>query len=227
MLSSRTVAGFAAATRYGLSKGELANVLSLLRFHWEGNVVRLELAGKDGYPRLTAALLGELEAALDTLLADPSCAAVVLHGSEKCFAAGAEIAEVGALAGLTALPYARRGQLLFEKIATAKKPVVAAVSGYCLGGGFDLALACQARVATPEAVFGHPGVTLGLFTGWGGTQRLPQLIGRTRALELLLTGEPVTAERALALGLVDELAPAGQLIPRAVERAARLARPAS
>ena len=101
------------------------------------------------------------------------------------------------------------------------------MSGYCLGGGFDLALACHARAATPEAIFGHPGVTLGLFTGWGGTRRLPQLIGRTRALELLLTGEPVSAARALALGLVDELAPAGQLIPRALERAARLARPAS
>ena len=221
------MAGFAAATRYVLSKGKLANAPRLLRFHWEGNVARVELASEDGYPRLSAALLDELEAALDTLLAEPGCAAVVLHGSEKCFAAGAEIAEVGALTGLTALPYARRGQLLFEKIATAKKPVVAAVSGYCLGGGFDLALACHARAATPEAVFGHPGVTLGLFTGWGGTRRLPQLIGRTRALELLLTGESVSAARALALGLVDELAPAGQLIPRALERAARLARPAS
>ena len=221
------MAGFAAATRYVLSKGKLANAPRLLRFHLEGNVARGDLASEDGYPRLSAALLDELEAALDTLLAEPGCAAVVLHGSEKCFAAGAEIAEVGALAGLTALPYARRGQLLFEKIATAKKPVVAAVSGYCLGGGFDLALACHARAATPEAVFGHPGVTLGLFTGWGGTRRLPQLIGRTRALELLLTGEAVEHERALALGLVDELAPAGQLIPRAVERAARLARPAS
>ena len=221
------MAGFAAATRYVLSKGKLANAPRLLRFHWEGNVARVELASKDGYPRLSAALLDELEAALDTLLAEPGCAAVVLHGSEKCFAAGAEIAEVSALTGLTALPYARRGQLLFEKIATAKKPVVAAVSGYCLGGGFDLALACHLRVASPEAVFGHPGVTLGLFTGWGGTRRLPQLIGRTRALGLLLTGESVSAARALAMGLVDELAPPGQLIPRALERAARLARPAS
>jgi len=202
-------------------------VTAPLRLHREGGVVRLELAGPDGYPRLSAALLDELEAALDQMLADSACAALVLHGSEKCFAAGAEISEVGALTGLTALPYARRGQLLFEKIATAKKPMVAAVSGYCLGGGFDLALACHARAATPEAVFGHPGVTLGLFTGWGGTRRLPALMGRAQALGLLLTGEPVDAERALALGLVDELAPAGQLIPRAVERAARLARPAS
>jgi len=100
---------------------------------------------------------------------------------------------------------------------------VAAVSGYCLGGAFDLALACHARVAAADAVLGHPGVTLGLFTGWGGTQRLPGLIGRAQALELLLTGESVGAERALALGLVDELAPAGQLIPRAVARAEQLA----
>lgn len=199
---------------------------SSLRLHREGEVVRLELIGRDGYPRLSAALLDELNVALDRLLADPTSAAVVLHGSEKSFATGAEIAEVAALTGLTALPYARRGQLLLEKIATARKPVVAAVSGYCLGGGFDLALACHLRVASPEAVFRHPGATLGLFTGWGGTGRLPALLGRTRALEILLTGEPVDAARALALGLVDELVPAGEMLARAVARAARLARPA-
>lgn len=195
---------------------------SSLRLHREAGIVRVELLGPDGYPRLSAALLDDLEATLDTLLADKECAAIVLHGSEKCFAAGAEIAEVGALTGLTALPYARRGQLLFEKIARAAKPVVAAVSGYCLGGGFDLALASHSRLATANAVLGHPGVTLGLFTGWGGTLRLPALLGRARALALLLTGEPVSAERALALGLVDELAPEGQLIPRGVARARRL-----
>lgn len=196
----------------------------LLCLHREREIVRLELTGPDGYPRLSAALLEELDTALDELLTDAACAALVVHGSEKCFAAGAEIAEVAALTGATALPYARRGQLLFEKIAAARKPVVAAVSGYCLGGGFDLALACHVRVASADAVFGHPGATLGLFTGWGGTRRLPALLGRARALELLLTGEAVDAARALELGLVDELAPPGQLIPRAVERASHLSR---
>lgn len=190
---------------------------SSLRLHRENEIIRLELLGPDGYPRLSASLLDELDTHVDALLVDSACAGLVIHGSEKCFAAGAEIAEVGALTPATALPFARRGQLLFEKIARATKPVVAAVAGYCLGGGFDLALACHARLATPEAVFGHPGTTLGLLTGWGGTQRLPQLIGRTRALELLLRGEPISAQQAQALGLVEEVVAGQELLPRARE----------
>lgn len=190
---------------------------SSLRVHPEEGVVRLELTSSDGYPRLSASLLEELGLCVDRLLADPACEGIVIHGSETCFAAGAEIAEVGALSGTTALPFARHGQLVFEKIARATKPVVAAVAGYCLGGGFDLALACCWRLATPEAVFGHPGTSLGLLTGWGGTQRLPQLIGRAPALELLLRGEPVAAEQALALGLVDEVVSGEALLPRALD----------
>lgn len=171
----------------------------------------------DGYPRLSASLLREIETAFQDLLGDGACTGLVLHGNEQCFAAGAEIAEVGALDGVAALEFSRRAQLLFERLAESPKPVVAAVSGYCLGGGFDLALACHARLATPDAVFGHPGSTLGLMTGWGGTQRLPRLVGRGRALELLLTGESITAERALAIGLVSALLPFDSLTERAVE----------
>ncbi|MEE9234271.1 MAG: enoyl-CoA hydratase/isomerase family protein [Candidatus Acidoferrales bacterium] len=196
---------------------------SSLRLHAEGEILRLELTGPDGYPRLSASLLEEIEAHLDRLRADPACSGLVIHGSEKCFAAGAEISEVGALNEVTALPFTRRGQLLFEKIAHYSKPVLAAVAGYCLGGGFDLALACHLRLATPEAVFGHPGVTLGLFTGWGGTQRLPQLVGRGRALELLLTGSRISAERAQQIGLVDAVVEADRLLTKALERAGRLA----
>lgn len=196
---------------------------SSLLLHAHGSVVRIELSNPDGYPRLSVALLGELEEHLDRLLADASCRALVLHGSEKCFAAGAEIAEVGTLTGVTALPFVQRGQLLFEKIAAAMKPVVAAVSGHCLGGGFDLALACHLRLASPDASFGHPGTTLGLLTGWGGTQRLPRLIGRAAALELLLRGQPISAEQALRVGLVDEVVAADRLLARAVECAAALA----
>ena len=198
------------------------NLSSSIRLHQEERIVRLELASPDGYPRLSASLLDELATQFDHLWADPGCDAIVIHGSEKCFAAGAEISEVGALTGVTALPFARRGQLLFEKMAPAAqpdsgKPVVAAVAGYCLGGGLDLALACWWRLATPDAVFGHPGTTLGLLTGWGGTQRLPQLIGRTRALELLLRGETLSGEQARAIGLVDELVSSEALLRRAVE----------
>lgn len=192
---------------------------SSLRLHLQGPVVRLELFGADGYPRLSTSLLVELDAHLDRVFALKSCKGIVIHGSEKCFAAGAEMGEIQALTGITALPFARRGQLLCEKITHAPKPLVAAVAGYCLGGGFDLALACRWRLATPAAVFGHPGATRGLLTGWGGTQRLPQLIGRTRALELLLKGTPLDAAHAWRLGIVDELVPPEKLLLRACERA--------
>ncbi len=195
---------------------------SLLRLHRESRIARIELVGPDGYPRLTASLLDELEAALSALLADAGCAGAVIHGSEKCFATGADLGEVGALTGVTALPFARRGQLLFEKIARAPKPVVAAVSGPCRGGAFDLALACRMRLAAPDVTFGHPGAALGLLTGWGGTQRLPQLVGKSRALEILLRGEPLTAERALTIGLVDEVVASDKLIHLALHRAHRL-----
>lgn len=170
----------------------------------------------DGYPRLTASLLAELEEALDSLLLDATCTGLVLYGTEICFAAGAEISEVGALSGGAALAFSRRAQLLFERLADFPRPVIAAVSGYCLGGGFDLALACHLRLATPDAVFGHPGATLGIITGWGGTQRLPRLLGRAQAYELLLTGETVSAARALEIGLVAEIVSREQLLPRAV-----------
>ena len=195
---------------------------SSIHMHLEGTIARVELWSADGYPRLTRALLGELDDQLDALLADSDCHGIVLHGSEKCFAAGAELAEVNALEGISALEFGRRGQLLFEKVAGAPKPVVAAITGHCLGGGFDPALACQARLAAPTATFGYPGATLGILTGWGGTQRLPRAIGRSQALELLLSGETVNAERALALGLVDAVVPGEKLLSRAVEHATLL-----
>lgn len=197
---------------------------STLRLHFQDHIARVELAQPDGYPRLGSSLLEELSTHLDLLLADPACHGLVLHGSENCFAAGAEVAEVGNLTGITALDFARRTQLLFDRIARASKPVVAAVAGYCLGGGFDLALACHFRLATPDAVFGHPGATLGLLTGWGGTQRLPQLLGRARALQLLLPGQTIGAREALRLGVVDEIVPTEELLSRACARARRNAR---
>ncbi len=196
---------------------------SSLRLHRQDNLARVELTGPDGFPRLATSLLEKLDREIDRLFADAHCQAIVIQGSPHCFATGADIAEVGALSGVTALPFARRGQLLFEKIARGPKPVVAAISGYCLGGGWDLALACWVRLATPDAVFRHPGATLGILTGWGGTQRLPQLLGRARTLELLLQGEALNARRAAALGLVEEVVPGEQLLPRALERAAQLA----
>ena len=198
---------------------------SSLRLHTEPPLARLELTSPDGFPRLSTSLLEALGRHLELLLRDAACKGIVIHGSEKCFAAGAELSEIAGLSGSEALRFARRGQLLFEKISASPKPVVAALAGYCLGGGLDLALACHARLATPDAVLGHPGATLGLLTGWGGTQRLSRQIGRARALELLLTGESVSAEQGLALGLVEEIVPAPRLRARAAELAVSESRP--
>jgi len=172
-----------------------------------------------GYPRLTRPVLAEL----DELLSEISCSGlfqgVVIAANRRAFAAGASVEEVSAVAGVAARDFAVVGQLLFNRIADFRLPIVAAIRGYCLGGGLDLALACHARVATYDACFGHPGVSLGLVTGWGGTQRLPRLIGRAAAIQLFLTAEQVPASQALTLGLVDELIPSADLIEAAARRA--------
>ena len=120
------------------------------------------------------------------LATTPNFAGAVITGSERAFAAGAEIAELTRLSGSEAFEFSRVGQEVLGTIASSDKPVVAAIRGYCIGGGLDLALACRARIATADTVFAHPGVTLGIITGWGGTQRLPRLIGRGRALEMFV-----------------------------------------
>jgi enoyl-CoA hydratase/carnithine racemase len=127
------------------------------------------------------------------------------------------------LSGIRAREFAATGQALLDRIARFPVPVVAAVRGFCLGGGFDLALACHERVATFNASFGHPGASLGLMTGWGGTQRLPRLIGKSAALHVLLTGERIPATQALTLGLVHELASSQDLVACAARRAEALA----
>jgi enoyl-CoA hydratase/carnithine racemase len=144
---------------------------------------------------------------------------VVIAANRRSFAIGACLEDVASVEGVTARDFAQAGQLLFNCIANFPLPIVAAIRGYCLGGGLDLALACHGRVATYDASFGHPGASLGLITGWGGTQRLTRLIGRTAATQLLLTAERLPASQALTLGLVDELVPSPDLVETAARRA--------
>ncbi len=144
---------------------------------------------------------------------------MVISANSRSFASGAEIGEIAALDALTAVGFAQLGQATFNTIARFPLPVVAAIRGYCLGGGLDLALACHARVATYDSTFAHPGAALGLIAGWGGAERLSRLVGKAAALELFLTGERVPATQALTMGLVDELAPSKDLITAAVKRA--------
>lgn len=128
---------------------------------------------------------------------------LIITGSDRFFSAGADLNEIAQLTGPQAFEFSRAGQSLMQNIDTFPVPVIAAVSGYCMGGGLDLALACDYRVAAPNAIFGHRGASLGLITGWGGTQRLPRLIGKSRALQMFLLAEKVHAQEALRIGLAD------------------------
>jgi enoyl-CoA hydratase len=161
---------------------------------------------------LNASVIAELEQAVADLAADASARAVVITGAgEKAFVAGADIGEFAGLSADAGQALARRGQRLFDALAALPKPVIAAVNGFALGGGCELAMACHLRVASSNARFGQPEAKLGLIPGYGGTQRLPRLIGMGRALEMLLTGGTIDAATAHAWGLVNKVVEPGEL----------------
>jgi len=164
----------------------------------------LRLHSLDGTNRLTRERVLELIAAVRQLA--HTAAPLVITGNDRFFSAGAELAEIAALDGPSAYEFAKMGQTLMNEMERFPAPVCAAIFGYCLGGGLDLALACHARIASPHAVFGHRGAALGLITGWGGTQRLPRLVGKGRALEMFVAAEKVHAGQALRMGLIDAIA---------------------
>lgn len=150
-------------------------------------------------------VLAAVEYILDEVLPLHNCRIVVFTGSGDVFASGANLNEISALNRELAPAFARRGQDLMQKIADLPQLTVAAINGFCFGGALDLALACDRRIAAPNAVFSHPGVSLGIITGWGGTQRLPRLIGEAAALEMFLTAKRVDADEALRIGLIDSI----------------------
>ena len=131
---------------------------------------------------------------------------LVITGNERFFSSGADLEEIALLDGPSAFEFSKLGQALMSTIAGFPALAYAAIRGYCMGGGFDLALACHHRVAAPNAVFGHRGAALGLITGWGGTQRLPRLVGKSRAMQMFLAAEKIGAKQALEIGLVDAIA---------------------
>ena len=154
---------------------------------------------------LSVATLEELDRLVSALSTQTDISALIFTGTGDAFASGANIRELRALTPATASEFARRGQRLMQRIADAPQLTIAAVNGYCMGGGLDLALACDLRCASSSAVFAHPGARLGIITGWGGTQRLPRLIGQARALEMFATARRVTAEEAYEIGLVNRV----------------------
>lgn len=168
--------------------------------------------------------LAELASCMAGLKADPEVRAIILTGSgEKSFVAGADINELAALSPVEGQAHARRGQLIFDAIEQLGKPVIAAINGFALGGGCELAMACTIRLAADTARFGQPEVNLGLIPGYAGSQRLPRLVGKGIAMEILLTGDMVGAQRAYEIGLVNRVVPAAELMAEAKKLAQALA----
>lgn len=166
------------------------------------SVVRLK--SYDGTNRLTRACVISLSEKLHGLRREAR--GLIIAGNSRFFSVGADLEEIAALSGPEAYEFSRVGQALMRTIENFPALVCAAISGYCMRGGLDLALACHCRIAARHAIFGHRGAALGLITGWGGTQRLPRLIGKARALEMFVAAEKVGAAQALRLGLVDRIA---------------------
>ena len=165
---------------------------------------------------LNNATIGELLHAFDAVAADDRVRAAILTGAgDKAFVAGADISELAQQTAITARPLALRGQRLMNTIEACPKPVVAAVNGYALGGGCELAMACHVRIASETAKFGQPEVKLGIAPGYGGTQRLPRLVGKGNALHLILTGEMIDAREAHRIGLVTRVVSPGELLATA------------
>lgn len=173
---------------------------------------------------LDAATLAGLESAFRALAADDSIRVVLLTGvGDRAFAAGADIRELAALSAEQGIAFSQRGQAIFRSLETLGKPVLACIRGFALGGGCELAMACTLRLAAHDARLGQPEVKLGVLAGYGGTQRLPRLVGRGAALRILLTGEILSAQEAFRIGLVDEVVPADELMPRAEALALQIA----
>ena len=165
---------------------------------------------------LNAKTISELRSVFEDVRDDSDVRGVVFTGAgDKAFAAGADISEMANDTAVSAEEKTRRGQTLTELIENLGKPVIAAVNGFALGGGCELSMACTIRIAAETAKFGQPEVKIGIMPGYGGTQRLPRLVGKGRALQLILTGEVIGAQEAYRIGLVNEIVPAADLITRA------------
>lgn len=166
---------------------------------------------------LNDAIIAELGQAIDAIRVDDSIAGVLITGKGRAFVAGADISELAGQTPVLAKGRARAGQDVFRRIETCPKPVIAVVNGFALGGGCELAMACHVRIASDTAKFGQPESKLGLLPGFGGSQRLSRLVGKGRAMQLLMTGEMIDAAEAYRIGLVNKVVPASELMGAAHE----------
>ncbi|MDQ8160180.1 MAG: enoyl-CoA hydratase-related protein [Gemmatimonadota bacterium] len=183
-----------------------------LTFDVSDRIATITVNRPDKLNALNDATIAELGVAIDEAVSRDDVGAVLLTGAGRAFVAGADIAELQSQSPLEAQRRARAGQTIFRRFETSPKPTVAAINGFALGGGCELAMACHLRIASEKAKLGQPEVKLGIVPGYGGTQRLPRLVGRGAALRLLLTGDMIDAAEAHRLGLVDQVTPADDLI---------------
>jgi enoyl-CoA hydratase len=185
---------------------------SLLELSVVDRIATITVNRPDKLNALNAATIGELGDAIDEVRRRDDIGAAILTGAGRAFVAGADISELAAQTPMQAKQRALRGQHVFRSFETSPKPIVAAVNGFALGGGCELAMACHIRIASEAAKFGQPEVKLGICPGYGGTQRLPRLVGMGRALQLLMTGEIIDATEAYRIGLVNRVVPAAELL---------------
>lgn len=185
----------------------------VVKFKKEEGILILTISRVEAMNALNKEVLNSLKELFEKARKDEEVKGIILTGEgEKAFVAGADIKEFSNYTPLEALKMSQFGQELFSKIENFPKPVLAAVNGFALGGGCELAMSCHIRIASKNAKFGQPEVTLGIIPGYGGTQRLPRLIGLGRALELILTGKMIDAEEALRIGLVNKVVEQTELI---------------
>jgi len=187
-----------------------------LRYEKKNQIAFVTISRPKVLNALNALTLNELDRAFQFVRDDDDVRVAILTGAgDKAFVAGADINELTGLGAVEAAAYALRGQTVFSLIENCGKPVIAAVNGFALGGGCELALACTLRLASENARFGQPESKLGVIPGYGGSQRLPRLVGKGRALQIILTGEMIRADEACRIGLVNEVLPSAELLPHA------------
>ncbi len=198
----------------------MANVLSQL----ENNILTITINRPDKLNALNQATLKELNGIIQDAADNKEVATVVITGSgDKAFVAGADIAELATTDAMTGMQFARYGQSVFNNIENCGKPVIAAVNGFALGGGCELAMACHLRIASDNAKFGQPEIKLGVIPGFGGTQRLTRLVGKGKSMEMNLLGDMVSADKAERMGLVNWVVPQGELMASVTKVAQQLA----
>jgi enoyl-CoA hydratase len=190
--------------------------LQNLKFEKKEQIAYVTINRPDKLNALNQAVMGELRDVFTQIKDDPEVRVAILTGAgEKAFVAGADINELNKNNPVEAKAYTHKGQAVLDLIENLGKPVIACLNGYTLGGGCELALACSFRLASENAKLGQPEVKLGITPGYGGSQRLPRLVGKGLALQILLTGEQITAQEAHRIGLVNEVVPLTDLVPRA------------